>query len=103
VQVRSVRLQVGVLTDLDPEAFRFVWEVITAEHPLLAGAAVWIDRVPVTVCCRDCGREGPARPPGVLCGACGSHRTQVLSGEELDVAEVELDVRESGCAAEGAS
>lgn len=100
-RVLAVRLSVGALTDLDPEALRFGWEVITGEGGLppgtgglLSGAALQIDRVPVTVSCRTCGCEGPARPPGVLCGACGSHQTRVLTGEELDVTEVELDVPE---------
>lgn len=94
VRVLSVRLRVGALTDLDPEAFRFGWEVICGETALLKDAALVVDRVPVTVSCERCGREGPARNPGVLCAACGSDRTRVLTGEELDVAEVELDVPE---------
>ena len=94
VRVLALRLRVGALTDLDPEALRFGWEVIAGEDGPLAGAALRIDRVPVTVGCRDCGREGPALPPGVSCGACGSPRTRVLTGEELDLTEVELDVPE---------
>lgn len=94
LRVLSVRLRVGALTDLDPEALRFGWEVISAETGLLARANLLIDRVPVTVRCGACGREGPSPSPGVLCGACGSHQTRVLTGEELDVTEVELDVPE---------
>lgn len=100
-RVRRVGVAVGALTDLDPDALGFGWEVIAAERPLLAGSVLEIRRVPVTVVCSACGQEGPARPPGVTCGACGSHDTRLMTGEELDVAEVELDVPEGGCGPEG--
>lgn len=100
-RVRRVGLAVGALTDLDPDALRFGWEVITAERPLLTGAVLEVARVPVSVACSACGMEGPARPPGVTCSACGSHDTRLVTGEELDVTEVELDVPESGCGPEG--
>lgn len=100
-RVRRVGLAVGALTDLDPEALGFGWEVLAAERPLLAGAVLEVSRLPVTVVCSNCGQEGPAQPPGVVCAACGSHQTRLLTGEELDVTEVELDVPEGGCGTEG--
>ncbi|MEW8979634.1 MAG: hydrogenase maturation nickel metallochaperone HypA [Symbiobacterium sp.] len=100
-RVLALRLKVGAFTDLDPEALRFGWEVIAGEERLLAGAELHIERVPAQVCCAACGYEGPARPPGVCCAACGSDCTRLLAGEELDLAEVELDVPEGGGGAEG--
>lgn len=92
VRVAVVRLKLGALTDLDAEALRFGWAVIAAEEGPLRGAKLEIDRVPVTVFCRTCGHEGESRPPGVCCGTCGSYHTRLLTGEELDLAEVVLDV-----------
>jgi len=100
-RVRRVKLAVGTLTDVDPDALRFGWEVIAAERTLLADAVLEIIRVAVTVVCSSCGHEGPASPPGVICSACGSDDTRLLTGEELDVTEVELDVPEGGREPEG--
>lgn len=101
-RVLSVRLRVGALTDLDPEVLSFGWEAVTAAMPLVAGCTLYVERVPVAVACGRCGTRGPAAPPGVLCAACGGHDVQLVAGEELDIAEVELDAPEDRDAEEGA-
>jgi hypothetical protein len=39
-----------------------------------------------------CGAESEAAPNRLLCAACGSHHTRLVSGDELLLAQVELAV-----------
>jgi hydrogenase nickel incorporation protein HypA/HybF len=89
-RILRVRMRVGELTDLDPDAFRFGWEALTADHPLGPAIALDLERVPVQVAC-PCGYSGRVPPWRVTCPSCGG-AAPVTAGEELDIAEVELDV-----------
>ena len=55
-----------------------------------------LDEVPGRIACRACGRETEVADGIRLC-ACGSVDVDVVAGEELDVAFVEL-AREPSCA-----
>jgi hydrogenase nickel incorporation protein HypA/HybF len=44
----------------------------------------------VRVRCTRCGTESPAHANRLICPACGDFRTQLLSGDELLLAQVEL-------------
>jgi hydrogenase nickel incorporation protein HypA/HybF len=46
----------------------------------------------IRVRCLECDAESEAQPNRLLCGACGGYRTQVISGDELLLASVELDL-----------
>ena len=47
---------------------------------------------PIRVACETCGAETNASVNRLLCGACGDYRTRLLSGDELILASVELNV-----------
>jgi hydrogenase nickel incorporation protein HypA/HybF len=88
---RAVRviLRVGRLTCVEPEAVRFCFEACARGTPV-EGAALEIVDVPARARCRACGApelEVDARIP--LC-ACGSADLELVSGEELSVAAVEV-------------
>ncbi|MBE3597467.1 MAG: hydrogenase maturation nickel metallochaperone HypA [Limnochordaceae bacterium] len=48
----------------------------------------WIE---LRVFCPQCGVETDPRPHSVACGRCGSLRTRVVAGEELDVVSLEVE------------
>ena len=45
----------------------------------------------VRVKCTRCGAETAATVNQLLCGSCGSYETQLISGDELILAQVELE------------
>jgi len=86
--VASVRLRVGRLAGVVPDAMRFCFELVTAGTPL-EGAALEFDRPEGRGRCRTCGAGLALTAPVLLCD-CGSADVEVLAGRELAVASVVL-------------
>jgi hydrogenase nickel incorporation protein HypA/HybF len=49
---------------------------------------------PIVVKCLECGAESEVETNNMLCRSCSSYRTQVMSGDELLLASVELNRRD---------
>lgn len=86
--VSSVRLRVGRLAGVVPDALRFSFELATAGTPL-AGAALEIVEEPGRAHCRSCSVDFDLADPFLLC-SCGSADVELLSGRELTVASVQV-------------
>ena len=86
--VASVRLRVGRLAGVVPDAMRFCFELVTAGTPL-EGASLQIEQPEGRGRCRTCGEDLVLADLILLCG-CGSADVEVLAGRELAVASVVL-------------
>ena len=88
--VMSVRLRVGALSGVVPDALRFAWDVACRDSRL-DGSALEIDEVAVRIWCDACGREQTI--PGVFtmrCPICGETASSVVAGRELEILSVEM-------------
>lgn len=86
--VRVVRLEVGTLSCVVPDALRFCFDICTS-GTRLEGAALDILVVPGRARCHDCGVEAAVEGPVLLC-ACGSAHLELLAGQELRLKELEI-------------
>ncbi len=86
-KVVRVRLEIGRLTAVVPDAVAFCFEVCT-RGTTLEGAVLEIDEIPARLLCRSCGAESGSELR--LCG-CGSADVQVIAGQELRIKEVEVE------------
>jgi len=93
--VTEVRLRVGALTGVLPDAMQFCFEIATA-GTRLEGASLELETVPGRIACRTCGAESPCDDHVLLCG-CGSADVSVVAGDDLVVRSVALR-REPACA-----
>jgi hydrogenase nickel incorporation protein HypA/HybF len=84
--VAGVRVRVGRLAGVVPDAMRFCFELVTAGTPL-QGATLDFDQPEGRGRCRSCGAEFVLVDLILLC-ACGSADVEVLAGRELAVASV---------------
>lgn len=90
---RVVRVRVrigplsGVVPDLLADAFPFACAGTVAE-----GAELAVETLPVRVSCAACGAESETAVNRLVCGACGDYRTTLISGDELLLAGIELEV-----------
>jgi hydrogenase nickel incorporation protein HypA/HybF len=89
-RVTRVRLQIGALSAVMPEAVRFCFGVCAADTPL-AGAALQIDEIPGLGCCDDCGAHVPLDALVGRCPDCGTASLRVIAGRELNIKEMEVE------------
>ena len=96
-QVTRVRLQIGKLSAIMPEAIRFCFD-LCAVDTLLAGARLEIDEVPGLGRCDACGVEVALSIPFGRCPACQLGALRLIGGEEMLIKEIELKTEETSCA-----
>ncbi len=87
VPIRRVRLEIGKLSGLVPDAVRFCFEMVAA-GTTCEGALVEIDEPCGHARCRTCERAFETGDMLPLC-ACGSADIAVEGGRELRIREVE--------------
>jgi hydrogenase nickel incorporation protein HypA/HybF len=88
-RVKSVRLRIGEMAGVVPESLRFCFEA-ASDGTEAQGAELLIDEVPIRCRCDSCDLEFLAERFLFLCPTCGSSDVEVLSGNELDVVELDL-------------
>jgi hydrogenase nickel incorporation protein HypA/HybF len=86
-RVTTVRLEIGRLAAVVPEALRFCFDVC-ARGTSLEGATLEITSIGGRARCRSCGGERPIESYVDPCD-CGATDLAVLAGEELRLKNVE--------------
>ena len=97
-RVVAVDVRVGHLRQVVPDALSFAFGLV-AEGTCAEGAELRLEAVPAATCCRACGAETEQTGWPMTCGACGGFDVEVVRGEELLVACVELETTERGTVA----
>jgi len=87
--VARVHLRVGHLRQVVPEALDLAWRAVT-EGTDLDGAALVVEEVPAVVRCRACGAGTTLEWPVLVCGTCAGRDVELVSGEELLVAAIDV-------------
>lgn len=87
-QVHVVRVRIGGLTGVVPDALQFCFELATAGTPL-EGARLDVDETEALVHCRTCEKDVAVADLILLCD-CGSADVDVVSGRELQISSVEV-------------
>jgi hydrogenase nickel incorporation protein HypA/HybF len=93
VQVVQVRIGIGPLSGVEPQLLEQAFQLARA-GTIAATASLLIDLLPLRVSCRQCGQETEAEASNLACGNCGDWHTQLVSGDEMLLSQVEL-VREA--------
>ena len=88
--LRSVRLNIGRMSAILPDALSFCFEVITAGTEL-EGAGLIMDIIPLKGYCPSCGKEFEIEDYAFNCTTCGSSEIDTISGQDLAIVEIEVD------------
>lgn len=88
-RIASITVRIGPLSGIEPLLLESAF-TISRTGTLAEEAELFMERQPVRVLCRHCGAESDASPCNLTCGECGGYDTQLLSGDELILARVEL-------------
>ena len=87
-RVVGIRLTVGRLSGVVPDAMRFCFELITEGTPL-QGARLDIDEPDGRAHCASCGDDFTV-PDFILLCPCGSADVRLLAGRELTITSLEV-------------
>lgn len=88
--VKRIKLRIGQLTAVHPQALRFSFEVASDRTPL-RGAALEIETVPVVVFCSGCQQLQTL--PGIQkfhCPQCDTPSADIRQGQELEIEFIEV-------------
>jgi hydrogenase nickel incorporation protein HypA/HybF len=88
--LRTVRLNVGQMTAVVPEALTFCFEVITTGTEL-EGAKLFMNMVPLKGYCPECDKEFTIEDYTFICPSCGGREVQTIGGQDLSIVEIEVD------------
>ncbi len=94
-RITKVVLRIGPLAGVEPELLRHAYPLASAGSAA-AEAELIMQPMPIRVHCTQCGAESEAEINRLLCGECGGYHTQVISGDEMLLASVELEKGEPG-------
>lgn len=92
--VASITLGIGELSGVEENLLRHAYPVASA-GTIAEGAKLIIQSTPVFVRCSSCGEESTVKPNRMLCASCGDWRTELVSGDELLLIQLELDKAET--------
>ena len=89
-RVTRVRLEIGCLSAIMPDAIRFCFDICAADTKV-AGAALEIDEIPGRGSCNDCGAEVRLEALVGRCPRCGTANLRLIAGQELNIKEMEVE------------
>lgn len=87
-KIVRLRVEIGRLACLEPEALRFAFEAMTP-GTVAEAAELQIDQPPIRATCKDCGATVEPETRFGPCTSCGSARLEVHRGDELRLLEME--------------
>ena len=94
---RKVGVRVGELAAVDPEALRFCFEAIIRGTDL-ESLLLEVEVCPLRHRCQNCGQEFVVRDYDFSCPQCGREGGVCISGDELDLAYLEVEEYEPSAA-----
>lgn len=89
-RIYSIRLRIGDLSGVVPEALEFAFEAL-ASGTLAEGAQLLVERVPARFWCEGCQQEFQAESMLAECPHCRVPSTDLRAGREMELASLEIE------------
>jgi len=88
--VKKVKVRIGKLANIIPDSLEFCFDAITKET-IFEGAKLEIENANIMAHCENCGVDSEVEGYLFQCKACGKFDVNIISGNELQVVELEID------------
>lgn len=89
-KVRIVAVRIGALSGIVPDALEFSFDAIKTGTPL-HHSTLQIEEIPLQGKCRACSHEFRITGLVFVCPECQSGQVEVIRGDELEIAYLELE------------
>lgn len=87
--IASVTVELGQVSTVIPHYLTDCWTWAVKKTTLLKNAELVIEEIPAVTYCEGCGETYSTVQYGKLCPNCGSERTYLLQGNEVNIKEIE--------------
>lgn len=94
-RVERIRLRIGPLSGVEPPLLANAYP-LAAAGTIAAEAELELEASPIRVRCKLCGTESEATANRLTCARCGAYQTELISGDEMLLASVEMSVPDEG-------
>jgi hydrogenase nickel incorporation protein HypA/HybF len=88
--LKSVKLRIGKLSAIVPEALSFCFEIIVSGTDM-EGADLIMEMIPLRGVCLDCEQPFEIEDFAFSCPHCSSPNIKTISGEDLSIVEMEVE------------
>ena len=87
--VQSVTVEVGEVSAVIPHYLTDCWQWAAKKRPMFEDCEMKVEVLPAVTWCDGCRREYPTVAHGRICPHCGSEKTWLLKGNEMNIKEIE--------------
>ena len=89
-RVKEIRIKVGELSGLLPDCIQYYFDIASA-GTRVEGALLKIEKIPITMRCKDCGAEEELSSRRYTCGSCNSYNIKIIHGNEFYIDSLEVE------------
>ena len=87
--IQSVTVELGEVSTVIPEYLTDCWNWAVKKKELLKEAVMHVEVLPAVTLCRACGKEYGTVEHGRICPWCGSEKTHLVRGSEINIKQIE--------------
>lgn len=87
-QIQSVTIEIGEVSAVIPEYLTDCWNWAVKKRELLHGCEMIVQTLPALTHCDHCGSDYGTVAHGRICPNCGSEKTWLLTGNEMNIKEI---------------
>ena len=88
-KIGSVTLDIGEVSGIVPEYLEDCWNWSTKKEPIIQGTKFLYEIIPAVTWCDDCKQTYPTVQYGKICPHCGSGKTWLQQGNEINIKQIE--------------
>lgn len=89
-RVTQVTLSLGEVSSVIPDQLEDCWKWAVKKEPLMLDCQLKIEVIPAVTYCESCHSEYPTVQHGRTCPHCGSQKTCLLRGNEVEIKEISV-------------
>ncbi len=89
--IRKVVLEIGEVSTVIPDYLIDVWKWNCKRDSMLTDCELTVETIPAVTFCQTCEKNYPTVQHGKICPYCGSESTYLITGNEVNIKEIEVD------------
>ena len=89
IAIQSVTIELGEVSAVIEDYLVDCWNWAVQKKDFLNGCRMRVETIPAVTHCEACGKDYGTVAHGRLCPHCGSEKTYLLRGNEINIKEIE--------------